>query len=387
MTHASSTQGANREVIVDIVRGFALIGVLMANFAAYVYQQTPSSVLHAISSSFDQSLINFDTIFFEWKFFTLFSILFGYSFGLLLDSALRNKLNPNAVFMRRMGWLLVVGCIHSLFWYGDVLHLYAICGMMLLLFRKKSDYVILYSSILCMFVLPVLIKYIFRGQPETFTNADLQQLYDHLKIDSLSKLFCFNMDFYYRMFIVSGEDIRELTQVFGRFLFGYYLLRIQFFHRIQTNRSLFWKISFTSFLIMIAYFLLLWSQMKETIHLNRFLLIPLFSIGILSTTSFYVMLLTKAYETFGMNWFFAILQNLGKMTLTNYLMISAFLITWLYGIGWNQLGNVGLSIIWSLALLWLGFEITFSSLWLKRFRYGPAEWVLRQFTYWKRLPL
>ena len=387
MIPSSPPQGNNREVIVDIVRGFALIGVLMANFAAYVYQQAPSSVLNSISSSFDQSLINFDAIFFEWKFFTLFSILFGYSFGLLLDSALRNKLNPNAIFMRRMSLLFVVGCIHSLFWFGDVLHLYAICGMILLLFRKKSDRFILYASILCMFVLPVLIKYAFRHQPETFTDADLQQLYDHLKMDSLSELFRFNIDFYYRMFILPGEDIRELTQVFGRFLFGYYLLRIQFFHRIQTNRSLFWKISFTSFLIMIAYFLLRWSQMNEAIYLNRFLIVPLLSIGILSTTTFYVMLLTKAYQKLGMNWFFAALKNLGRMTLTNYLLISIFLITWLYGIGRNQLGHVGLSTIWSYALLWLGFEITFSSLWLKRFRYGPAEWILRQFTYWKRLPL
>ena len=65
MTQSSTLKGNNREVIVDIVRGFALIGVLMANFAAYVYQQAPSSVLNAISSPFDQSLINFDSIFFD----------------------------------------------------------------------------------------------------------------------------------------------------------------------------------------------------------------------------------------------------------------------------------------------------------------------------------
>jgi uncharacterized protein len=286
-----------------------------------------------------------------------------------------------------MSWLFVVGCIHSLFWYGDVLHLYAISGLMLMLFRKKSDRFILYGSILCMFVLPFLIKYTFRNQPETFTDADLQQLYDHLKKDNLTELFKFNIDFYYRMFIVSGEDIRELIQALGRFLFGYYLLRIQFFHRIQANKSLFRKISLYSFLIMIAYFLLRWLLLKQSIHINQFFLAPLLSIGILSTTTFYVMLLTKAYHTFGINWFFAALKNLGRMTLTNYLLISIFLITWLYGIGRNQLGHVGLSTIWSYALVWLGFEIIFSLLWLKRFRYGPIEWILRQFTYWKRISL
>jgi uncharacterized protein len=387
MTQSSSPQGNSRQVIVDIIRGFALIGVLMANFAAYVYQQSPSLVLNSMSSPFDQALNTFNTIFFEWKFFTLFSILFGYSFGLLLDSAERNKLNTNAIFIRRMSWLFVVGCIHSLFWYGDVLHLYAICGMILLLFRKKGDRIIFYSSILCMFVLPFLIKYIFRNQPETFTDADLQELYDHLKMASLSELFRFNMDFYYRMFIVSGEDLRELTQVLGRFLFGYYLLRIQFFHRIQANKSLFRKISLYSFLIMIAYFLLRWLLLKQSIHINQFLLSPLLSIGILSTTTFYVMLLTKGYHTYDQNRIFVILQNLGKMTLTNYLLISLFLITWLYGIGWNQLGLFPLSTIWFCALLWLALEIIFSSLWLKRFRYGPIEWILRQFTYWKRISL
>ena len=92
MTSTLPTEQKDRVIIVDIIRGFALIGVLIANFTSYVDQQTPESVLNSISSSLDASLMNINTVFFEWKFMTLFSILFGYGFGLILESLQKKKL-------------------------------------------------------------------------------------------------------------------------------------------------------------------------------------------------------------------------------------------------------------------------------------------------------
>jgi uncharacterized protein len=75
----------DRVVIVDVVRGFALTGLLIANFTSYVEQQTPEPILTSISTSPDIWLININAGFLEWKFMTLFSILFGYGFGLILE--------------------------------------------------------------------------------------------------------------------------------------------------------------------------------------------------------------------------------------------------------------------------------------------------------------
>ena len=377
----------NRTIIVDIIRGFALIGVLIANFTSYVDQQTPESVLNSISSSLDTSLMNINTVFFEWKFMTLFSILFGYGFGLILESLQKKNINTNSFFIRRMFWLFIFGCIHSLFWWADVLHLYAMSGILLLLFRKKPNDSILIYAVLFALVIPPLISYAFRNQPATFTEADIQSLYNQYKTGNLFDVFKFNVNFYYRMFIVSGSDLHDIIQTLGRFLFGYFLLRINLFHAVETKRHTFRRIALFTAPFMIAYFIIRWLLLKETIRINQFLHAPLLSFGIICTTAFYVSILVLAYISFGMNKFFTALQALGKMTLTNYLLISTFLIILLYGFGFNKLGELPMHIIWLYAFVWLCGEIVLSTYWLKYFRYGPAEWIWRQLSYWKRLKL
>jgi uncharacterized protein len=286
-----------------------------------------------------------------------------------------------------MFWLFIFGVIHSLFWWGDVLNLYAMSGILLLLFKSKSNRTILCYSLLFMFIIPVLISYLFRNQPETFTDGDIQELYNQYKQGSLPQVFEFNINFYYRMFIISGSNLHDIIETLGRFLFGYFLLRIRLFHSAEAKKATFKKIALYSIPFMVAYFIFKCLLMTETFHVNQYVLSPLLSVGVLSTTTFYVSILVTVYISLGMNAFFSALQALGRMTLTNYLMISAFLIILLYGFGFNKLGELPVRIIWLCAFLWLFFEIIFSNYWLKRFRYGPSEWIWRQLTYWKRLQL
>src|SRR5262245_38522709 len=107
-------QQSERIVVVDMIRGFALTGVLIANFTSYTDQQLTSDILDSISSPLDKTLRDINTIFFEWKFFTLFSILFGYGFGLIMSSLEKKNINVNYFFIRRMFWLFVIGVIHTL---------------------------------------------------------------------------------------------------------------------------------------------------------------------------------------------------------------------------------------------------------------------------------
>jgi uncharacterized protein len=156
---------------------------------------------------------------------------------------------------------------------------------------------------------------------------------------------------------------------------------------VETKKSLFAKIALYTAPLMISYFIFRWLLINKMIHANQYLLAPLLSLGVLSTTTFYVSVLVAAYISFGMNKFFTALQALGRMTLTNYLMVSAFLIILLYSVGFNKLGELPMHTIWLYAFIWLFIEIIFSTYWLKKFRYGPAEWIWRQLTYWKRLQL
>jgi len=387
MTTPLPIEQKDRAIIVDVIRGFALIGVLIANFTSYVDQQTPEPILNSISSSFDRFLMTFNSVFLEWKFMTLFSILFGYGFGLILESLEKKNINPNFFFVKRMFWLFVFGVIHSMFWWGDVLNLYAMSGILLLLFRNKFNKTILSCAVLFMLVIPVFISYLLRNQPETFTDADIQGLYNQYKQGTLFEIFKFNINFYYRMFIVSGSNLHDIIETLGRFLFGYFLLRIKFFHLVETKKATFIKVALYAAPLMVSYFIFTWLLINGTIHANQYILSPLLSLGVLSTTTFYVSVLVTAYISFGMNKFFTALQALGRMTLTNYLMVSTFLIILLYGFGFNKLGELPIHTIWLYAFVWLFVEIIFSTYWLKQFRYGPTEWIWRQLTYWKRLQL
>jgi uncharacterized protein len=106
-----------------------------------------------------------------------------------------------------------------------------------------------------------------------------------------------------------------------------------------------------------------------------------------ATACVYVCLLALLYIKKSHLKIFSALQSLGKMTLTNYLLISAFCITLQYGIGFGQLGIIPMHQVWLLALICLIIEVAFCKFWQQQFRYGPMEWLWRQLTYQKRIPL
>jgi uncharacterized protein len=376
-----------RAVIVDTLRGFALVGVLIANFTAYTDQQVPADVLDSISSPLDDTLMHINTVFFEWKFMTLFSILFGYGFGLILTSLQKKNINPNSFFLRRMFWLFVLGLIHTAFWWFDVLHLYAMSGVFLLLFKKASNKTILACSILCMFILPFCFSFAMRNQPDTFDDAAFRNTYEQFRNGNLFDVLRVNLIGYYKMFILSAGDVHDVIETLGRFLFGYFLLRIKLFESIENKKELFRKIVFITAPVVVAYYIIRWKAIKGEINIETFGWEPLIKVGVISTSCMYASLIVLLFISFGQNKIFKAFQSLGKMTLTNYLLISAVLIIILYGIGFGKLGKLPIHTIWLYALAWLIFETGFSTYWLRRFRYGPVEWIWRQLTYRKKLPL
>lgn len=174
---ATTKPPEDRIAVIDVLRGFALLGVVVVNCVSYVNQQTPTAVLESSASPADATLTLLVDVLFEWKFMTLFSILFGCGFGILMDRLQRKGLDPVPFFTRRMSWLFVFGLLHTLFWWGDILHLYAVAGIMLLLFTKKSNRFSLGSAAVFLTIVPLCISWLFRNQPEAFTPHDIAALF------------------------------------------------------------------------------------------------------------------------------------------------------------------------------------------------------------------
>ena len=384
---SNPVQQSQRNESVDIVRGLAIVGVLIANFTSFTDQQVPASVLQPISSPLDNVLSGINSIFFEWKFMTLFSILFGYGFGLLISSVERKNINPNAFFIRRMFWLFLIGFIHISFWWFDVLHLYAVSGLFLLFFRKSSNQTVLIGSIFFMIVFPFLTSWVLKDNPDTFTEADGFQIYLQFKNGNLFELFKANLIGYYKLFVISLSEIHDVAETLGRFLLGYYLLRIGFFDTIENKKKLFRKILLITLPLSIAYLFIRWMMFTDRLTNVTVYWEPFIKLGIDCTSLVYALLLLLAFLSSKNNRIFMFLKTMGKMTLTNYLIISAINVIVLYGIGFGKLGEYAMHEIWLIAIACLIFEAFFSLWWLRRFRYGPAEWIWRQLTYRKILPL
>jgi uncharacterized membrane protein YeiB len=131
IAQADPTAQNEKIVIVRILRGFALFGVLQGNFNAMVNNNVPGSIIESISTSFDFTLDRLHAVFIQNIFMTLFSILFGYGFGVIMERMAKKNLNTTHSFIR-MFWLFLFGCIQFALWDEDILHFYAtviICGI------------------------------------------------------------------------------------------------------------------------------------------------------------------------------------------------------------------------------------------------------------------
>lgn len=126
--------------ILDILRGFAILGILMVNMPMF---NSPFSArmggFELFSSLPDQVSNLFIRFFFEGKFYSLFSILFGIGFYLFLQKKVDEGKSIIPTFRWRLFYLLLFGILHiTLLWYGDILFFYALFGFTLILFKKKS---------------------------------------------------------------------------------------------------------------------------------------------------------------------------------------------------------------------------------------------------------
>ena len=168
----SPVKVSERFAILDVLRGFALLGICMANFPEFsLYNFLPQEVKSSMSTAVQDNITRWLLyIFVDGKFYTLFSLLFGIGFSIIIRNAERKKADGFRIFYRRMVLLFIIGFMHLMFiWSGDILMLYALLGMLLPLFRRMSDKGLLrWAAFFLLF--PVLIDFVCEI---TFTNLAL----------------------------------------------------------------------------------------------------------------------------------------------------------------------------------------------------------------------
>lgn len=399
---------AERSHILDILRGIALFGICLANypmFSLYIFQK-PETTAAMPTAVFDKWIPYLHFALIDGKFYTLFSLLFGVGFSIIL---LRNNAKGKtglAIFYRRLIILASIGLAHmGLLWEGDILLLYALIGMLLPLFRNVSDKNLLVFCVVLIFSplifdavkvlsdnkwnlsLPLAAKAMQIESGYGITGENFRN-WQAIHTDYASVLKYNHAGFFWRWEHLLGSN--RVPKVLGIFLLGLYVGRKMIYLKLKDNIALLRKTRRRGFIIglpaSIAY---------AYLELNG----PRFPdpLALLGTLAYAVSVvpLSLAYTASICLWFLSpggkekltIFAAPGRMALTNYLLQTLIAVFIFYGIGLGYGAKTGLLYVSLIAIGVYIFEVVFSHFWLRHFHYGPVEWVWRQLTYGKRLKL
>ena len=399
----SPVKTSERYVILDALRGFALLGICMANFPefslyTFLSPEAVAAMPTAVADTITRYLLY---VLVDGKFYTLFSLLFGIGFSIIIRNAERKGANGFRIFYRRMGMLLLFGFLHLMFiWSGDILMLYALLGMLLPLFRRVSDKKLL-GWALFFLILPIAMD----GVCE-MTHTNLALPFIHLQDTYCAKYGINEANFAYWLhdaedygtvfqFLVQGACVRmqefiignRYFKVLGLFLIGFYIGRHRVYADLEGGRNLLVKVFRRGFTLGLPYSLLYaWSSMSghpfgNTLHSVCYF-ISVYPLGFAYASGLYLLYL-KWKEGSIWKW----LAAPGRMALTNYLGQSVIGMFLFYGIGLGWGSTIGL---WQTEVIVLAvflFQMLFSRLWLSGFKFGPLEWIWRMLTYGKWLAI
>ena len=374
----------SREESLDTLRGFAIVGVLFALFLEWDNLGVPPGDNQTSAFKFIDQAAN---IFLHGKAYNILAFLFGYGFALQAMRAKHNGVNLLPFALRRALGLFILGTLHAVILRdGDIVGPYAICSLFIILLRNSSDKKIL-IAIGTMFLIPFLYFLILKSmgrQPAPWGGVKEGT-------GVFSKNIAYLLQHWYPHFIEIYSPALFL------FFVGMYTSRKQWLEKLQNNpRQMVFVLLVGAVLCVINYFIP-WQQIlyrkidfnSSDFYLSLFInflrgitRLP-FTWGIDLVYIAIILQLLKRNATRKM---LQPLTNIGKMALTNYLLPDIFFIP-LFFIFFNLWAKV--PVLYQL-LMASGFAIflaVFSTWWLKRFHFGPFEWLLRSFTYWKWQPM
>jgi len=241
------TLGHERYEFLDVLRGFALFGIITANMIIYsLFLYLPESARVSMSTySTDRVLDFLELTLIEGKFYTIFAVLFGIGFSILLTRAQAKSSVFHRFFLKRMFFLFLIGVAHAvLVWHDDILESYALCGALLLPFVRVRNRTLIAFSVLAL-VAPVAIKLV-GGIPHEFFTGPRDMLFERFgftkdsRIDiwtngSLLNILRLNLSSWFSQVdyvITSGM----LFKIFGCFLLGFYIGRNEIYKRLEKYR-------------------------------------------------------------------------------------------------------------------------------------------------------
>lgn len=399
---ANPIPAGERILTLDIVRGFALLGILIMNmpgFANSFFVEADGS--HLWTGALDRGAEAAREMLFSGKFNSMFSLLFGVGFTIQLGRLFeREPDRAVSIYLRRLLALLAFGLLHALFfWGGDVLHVYALLGFGLLLIRNASDRVIyalialtlLYpavSGVLRLWVVTPDMVQQFVAESKTWEASNNLGYGGGSFIDA-AREHMREFVFFYTSPMAQWGNVGFFVQMATTMLIGLLIGRRAWVLRIAelmpTIKRLQWWFLGIGLACALGYGVIF--ELNRTPGPSPIKIVGslAYVISRLCLMLFYVLTIVRLAQLPDWQKRFAPMAAAGRMPLTNYLLQTAIATTLFYGWGFGLWGQVGPALGLLLAfVIFFVIQVPLSLWWLRRFQYGPMEWLWRALTYGHR---
>ncbi len=431
-TVVAPIDNSRRLYSIDVLRGVAVLGILIMNIPEFSMPPRYSEVFRTDISSVDFWIRAIVVIFWEGKMRALFSLLFGA--GILLF-IINKKTTPGVsrlLFYRRMFWLILLGLAdaHLLLWEGDVLYYYGIIGMIAFLFRKVSPkYLILGIPLVAIIEFAVQTSYYQEMRQKRFAYLQVSKdLSPDQRPDERQQEALTQWREIEQTFIPNDQDIIENTRIMksdyatiatkirkqswlyqttyliyglwdplALMLLGMALFKWGFLTGGWTQKKyiytallgygmglplVIWDFcySYTYFPDLSAY--LLHMERHPIAWIN--LIYPVQRILLVMAHAAVVMIIIKSGTA---KHLMQRLAAVGQMALTNYIMQSLICTLFFFGYGLSFYDSFRYhEIFYVMFAIWI-LQLLLSTVWLNYFKFGPMEWLWRTLTYWKIQPM
>lgn len=423
MERIEPVRQAERIASIDALRGFSLLGILLLNivgfglpFAAYM-----NPTVYGGSTGPDLNVWLIATIFWDGKMRCIFSMLFGAGAFILLDRAERRGAGIEAadVYYRRTIWLIVFGLVHAhLIWSGDILYGYGVVGLLLFPLRRLAAKTLLIAgSVLILLhslqgigagigIRDIRDKAIAAAKVEKPTEEQqkaaqewkqIGDMFEPAKAEVDKQVLAHRGGWMDNLPLRSAEAAMFQSTIFFQFVFldvlamlvmGMGLCKAGVFDASRSYRF-YTVLALAGFAVGVP--LNFWAAkqwiadgftapgfftyLASTADLGRF--------SVAMGYTGLIMIASKA----GLTFLTGPLAAVGRTALSNYLLTSILCTLFFNGYGLGYFGKLQRHELYAVVAGMWAINLTLSPLWLRHFRFGPAEWLWRSLTYWEKQPM
>ena len=391
-----------RYISLDAMRGFAVMGILAMNIISFAMPEwayiTPAA--YGGDSLADQIAWFLAFIFIDGKMRGLFSLLFGASLMLVIDRAVAKGESAAQVHYRRMAWLAVFGLAHYFFiWFGDILFLYAIIGMIAFRFRNwPPERLVKIACII--FAVGLALWGIQFGALQIFqyfatrpdATADMARQFREL-MDSADLAFNIAPDLAlhrgsYAAITMDRLDewstplilvVQSIGETLPLMMIGMAMQKSGFmtgnWDAIDYRR---WVMRMLPVGLLLTLVLGVWIV---AVDFDRITALAVFffwgAIPRIMLTVGYAAVLILIIRRYQNHPMLARVAATGRAAFSNYLGTSIVMTTIFYGYGFGLFGHVGRAGLWVFVLGASAVMLLWSKPWLMAFHFGPLEWLWR----------